>query len=408
MRPFYSPSQARTNGAVTNRINPGEITMHVVIARWCAIGALAGILVGCGSSSSSADESTLDFGPVAALVDDFVADSENVDGVGLIIVHRDDGVLHEEAFGTNTIDTTPVIASVSKVAAAGILMTLDDRGDIDFDIDEPIETYLDWGDRYPGVTTEHLLSNVSGLPGLFSHGLPYEPHICMFIPDGDLIDCAQTIYDDTNLEDVVAPDTAYRYGGGQWQLAGGIAEIVSGWTWWQMVDELLAQPCDLAVFEFGNPYGIAFDTEGGHAPYDGTPESLIGQDNPNIEGGAISNIADYGKILMMHLNDGMCGDNEVMSAEAVATMRIDRSGNAGTEDNNGSGYGLGWQINLPDDDSAPTLFHVPGAFGSIAWIDLARGYGGYITMDADTVDGITLWSIIRPQIEAILDAESED
>jgi hypothetical protein len=41
--------------------------------------------------------------------------------------------------------------------------------------------------------------------------------------------------------------------------------------------------------------------------WDGTPDSLLGQSNPNIEGGAITNLADYAKLLQVHLNDGYCG-----------------------------------------------------------------------------------------------------
>jgi CubicO group peptidase (beta-lactamase class C family) len=376
--------------------------MYQMLIRWLAIVAMVGLLSACGSSSSSSspEDAEDSFAAVAAIISTFIEDQAEVDGVGLILVDREQGVIHEEAFGDNEIDSIFAIASVSKISVAAIMMALHDEEHID--IAEPINTYLDWGDRYPDLTTEHLLSNHSGLPGLMTHGLPYPPHTCMFLPDGNLLDCAEAIYTDTDLDDVVDPNTEYRYGGGQWHLAGAVAEEATGWTWWQMVDELLVQPCDLDVFEFGNPFGPA---ELGYPQFDGTPESLPGQANPNIEGGAISHIGDMGKLLLMHLNDGLCGDNRVLSEVSAQLMREDRRGPAGTLEVDGLGAGLGWQITIPDDASDPTLFHVPGAFGSVAWIDTERGYGGYITMDADTVAGVTLWSMIRPQIEAILDAE---
>ena len=58
----------------------------------------------------------------------------------------------------------------------------------------------------------------------------------------------------------------------------------------------------------------------------GHPDSLIGLDNPLIEGGAISNMQDYGKLLLMQLRGGKCGENRVMSQESVEFIQVDRSG----------------------------------------------------------------------------------
>jgi CubicO group peptidase (beta-lactamase class C family) len=131
----------------------------------------------------------------------------------------------------------------------------------------------------------------------------------------------------------------------------------------------------------------------------GDADSLIGQSNPRIEGGAISNLHDYAKILMMHLNDGMCGEERVLSKAAVAEMQIDRGSIVG-----GAAYGFGWWITLPGDGGKITKFNDPGASGTYAWIDLDRGYGGYLALEAGSGYGFNLYSRILPPIEAAIDA----
>ena len=105
----------------------------------------------------------------------------------------------------------------------------------------------------------------------------------------------------------------------QWQLAGVTASIAANASWNQLVDQYLATPCDLRVFTFGNMWEDL-------TQWDGTAASLRGQLNPNIEGGAITDLADYAKILQIHLNGGYCGDTRVLSEAAIAAMQVDRGG----------------------------------------------------------------------------------
>jgi hypothetical protein len=85
---------------------------------------------------------------------------------------------------------------------------------------------------------------------------------------------------------------------------------------------------------------------------------------------------DYAKILLMHLNGGLCGENRVMSEDSVAFMQVDRGGEFGVP------YGMGWWIVEPENaDEAPTIFYDPGAFGAVSWIDTERMIGGYVAID---------------------------
>ena len=137
--------------------------------------------------------------------------------------------------------------------------------------------------------------------------------------------------------------------------------------WNQLVDRYLGEPCDLEVFTFGNMWQDL-------TRWEGSPDSLLGTQNPNVEGGAITNLADYAKLLQVHLNGGYCGATRVLSEEAVATMQVDLGG---VVESGPVPYGMGWWISTEH----PGVFDDPGAFGAISFIDAGRGIGAYVAID---------------------------
>ena len=99
-----------------------------------------------------------------------------------------------------------------------------------------------------------------------------------------------------------------------------------------------------------------------------------------MEGGAYVTTGDYGKLLLMHLRGGRCGDVEVLSQEALDAMHGDRiaaayDGDAGIA----TGYGLGWWV-----DRTTGRISDGGAYGSVPWLDLDDGYGAYLVIEADS------------------------
>eukprot|EP00919_Chromeraceae_sp_WS-2016_P014156 GHVR01033394.1.p1 GENE.GHVR01033394.1~~GHVR01033394.1.p1 ORF type:complete len:388 (-),score=54.23 GHVR01033394.1:523-1686(-) len=322
-----------------------------------------------------------DFSTADQWLEDFVRDEDTFDGASLIVVHKDWGVLYTQSYGAHSTDMVYMLASVSKVPSVSLLMAIDADPDVDFDMDTPVENYLPWMGVYPGVTTADMLSNTSGIPGLlvvFSGG--YGAHTCQYAAPGqfdnadNLLTCGQTIYE-TPLEATVPPATAFDYGGSQWQLAGAVAETVGGDSWANLFNKYLGEPCELDVYEFGNMFA---DT----GAWNGSPDSLKGQENPNIEGGGISNLQDVATLLRMHLNDGMCGGNEVMPAASAQRMRTDVGSALGSREwlNDGRGYGLGWWIPVPEEGEEASLFQDGGAFGSVTWIDTDRDYGVFVAL----------------------------
>lgn len=355
-------------------------------------------LAACGSDSSSRDREKeppppeFDFSAADQVLQDLIDEDLVREGISYILVERDLGVIHERAFGDHAPNIITMLASTSKVPSAMLLMALDSDESLDFDIDTPVENYLPWDGVYGDRTVGQMLSNTSGIPGL-SGLVDYGPHLCQFMPDVQLRDCARILYA-YELPGSRPPETRFDYGGSQWQLAGAVAEVVSGSTWAQAFDAYIATPCELETFRYGNMWT---DLEG----WNGSLDSLRGLDNPHIEGGAVSSLQDYARILLMHLNDGMCGEKRIMSPEAAVAMREDRAAALGQN------YGLGWWIDVPDDGSEPTLFYDPGFFGAIAWIDTARGIGGFVTVDEYLLPGSgdSPVSVVRKELIDLVAAE---
>jgi CubicO group peptidase (beta-lactamase class C family) len=223
---------------------------------------------------------------------------------------------------------------------------------------------------------------------------------------GTLQECARQIFTtDADDEDVIPPDTMFRYGGAQWQVAGGVAEIVSGKTWAELIHETYVAPCELDVLAYNNHFtqlsgANPFTYPGG---FDGNPDNLVPTENPNVEGGVYTTTGDYGKLLLMHLRGGVCGRNRVLSEDAVHRMHADRIGMAyggTTGRTDPAGYGMGWWVYRETE----SLISDPGAYGAYPWLDENRGYGGFLVLEANTALGGQLFARVYPLLNDAIDA----
>ncbi|MDQ2679369.1 MAG: beta-lactamase family protein [Actinomycetota bacterium] len=413
------------------------------VRRWAAVLAVATVAAtGCTGSDDAAgakDAATsttapavllsdeADFAAVAATMDAFVAEHA-LNGAGLVIVDRDEGIVDEhyvgEEFGP---DHLSLIASSSKMITAGVLMRLHDQGVLD--VDAPVAEAVDWpgSDANPDVTPAQLISNSSGLVGLLPDPT-YSPYLCQYLIAGTLTECGQRIFTTTDDDaDIVEPDTEFRYGGGQWQVAGAVAEAASGRSWAELVDETYVQPCGVRSLAYNNHFAQPVSTGGpfGYpAGFGGDPATLRPTDNPNMEGGAYVSPRDYAALLRMHLRGGMCDGERVLSEASVARMHTDRvvqaydaelgpsadsdedaqvaEGDPGAStDFRYGGYGLGWWIG---DGDSEDVIEDAGAYGAVPWIDLDRGYAAYLIVEASSSTGRELAREIRPIIASEIDA----
>ena len=338
----------------------------------------------------------MDFSEADAAFAGFLEGSPIFNGISYVVVDGEQ-VLHTAVFGDHTEDLVVMLASTSKVPAVMTLLALEEDPDVAFRMDQPIGEVLPFEGVYGDRTPSQLVSNTSGIPGLRALE-DYGDHLCQFnnLPFTTFESCGETLFS-VELDDGNEAGSVFDYGGSQWQLAGVTASIAANSEWNQLVDQYLVQPCGLEVFTFGNMW---LDL----TAWDGTPGSLKGQHNPSVEGGAITNLADYAKLLQIHLNGGYCGDTRVLSEASLASMRIDRGG---VVPNDPTPYGLGWWISSDN----PGVYHDPGAFGAISFIDVERGIGGYVAIDdysvvdAGAPIGLVRGTII-PLLQAAYDAAS--
>ena len=336
---------------------------------------------------------TYDFTRVDRRFQEFLNNSDDTQGVSYTIVDAELGTVHEAAFGDHDIDLIAMLASTSKVPSSMLLVAIDEDPSVNFSVSEEIGNYIPWEGVYGDRTTIQLLSNTSGIPGLESLE-EYDLHLCQFQPFGTLEECGKLIYQN-EVKGTLPAGSVYDYGGSQWQLAGFVAEQVTGKSWKQIVEHYLVEPCALEVFEFGNMWSSL-------GAWDGTPDSLRGQSNPNIEGGAISNMRDYAKILTAHLRGGWCGGNRILSIDGVEKLQTNRA------EEFRRNYGMGWRISYST-DKTPYLYWDPGAFGAVAWIDTSRGIGGYMAIDdydtssSSAAINLLIFEVI-PLIESVVDA----
>jgi CubicO group peptidase (beta-lactamase class C family) len=362
------------------------------------------LLASCGDDgkdSANSKEPALDFSEVDSAIERFI-EQNDLAGATAVVVQRDKGQVHQRGYGEFDADRLHLIASGSKIISAGVLLALNDQGLLD--LDAPISDILSaFGQHKPGVTTAQCLSGSAGLLG-FSGGTSYGPYVCQYFETGSLQGCTKSLYVADDADSLIAPDTEFRYGGAQWQIAGGVAEVVSKKSWAQLLDEIYIEPCDVPSLGYDNQYFRA-QMEGherGYPDFFNEKGPTPNVRNPNIEGGAYITSGDYGKLLLMHLRGGLCGDTRVLSEEAVARMQEDRiaeayDGSTGVEGM--QGYGLGWWI----DRDSPGVVMDPGLYGGRAWLDNNRGYAAFIVIEADETLGNALRDEVKPLLDAMFD-----
>ena len=342
------------------------------------------------SASGRIEVTPKSFDQVSQTIKNFV-DRNQLNGAGFVVVDRDRGVIYHNHWGEFSPDRISLIASTSKVISAGVLVHLHDQGILN--LEAPIGQVIDYAGRLGGITPVQLLSGSSGIPGL----QPEDPlYICMFLPSSSLQRCAaEALSIAASDPRTVAPDTEFRYGGVQLQVAGAVAEVASGKQWADLVDEIYVQPCEMRSLGYSNPWIPLQAVSGEYPNWSGDLSLLPPTDNPHIGGGGYITTGDYAKLLSMHLNNGMCGGYEVLS-------------HAGSP----IGYGLGWwtqsRNRYGESGNQKTQSTVrltdPGLYGSTAWLQPDDGFGAYLVVESTTSVGQRLAKMLYPIVESAVQA----
>jgi branched-chain amino acid transport system substrate-binding protein len=376
-------------------------------------GSLANVIYEYSPAGGSQVGLLYDFSAASEIIQDYV-DENGLNGASFIVVDRDDGVVHQEHFGELGPGRVAIIGPVGEMISAGVVLSLHDDGLLD--VDAPVADVVAWGSGNPEVTLAQLLSHSSGMVGGPASQF-YNPYLCSVMFVGSLQGCAETIFTTPDDDaDLVQPDTAFGWPGtgADYQVAGAVAEVASGKTWAELVDEIYVQPCGLNVLAYNNPwFQLPFDpTTFGYPAVGGDPVSMLAPtENPSIMGGAYTTADDLAALLLMHLRDGMCGDERVLSTESLERMHEDRiarvyDGDSEFTDAEGNatgevwGYGMGFPIDRETGQPATA-----SPFGQQAWLDLDEGYAVLLLLEASWTNSLALYDLVPgPVHEAILTA----
>lgn len=279
------------------------------------------------------------------------------------IVMRDGRLLYRLDVGGIDADTRYPVASASKWMTAALLMTVVDEGKLS--LDEPVSKHLPVFQGTPGeITLRQLLAQTSGEGSLKDLvDIRQDPRITLAASAAEI--AARPLQD--------PPGQVFKYGGPGFQVAGALAEAVTGQRWSELFAQRIAQPLGMT------------HTVWKHLPDRSVPpEQTL---NPLLQGGVVTSAEDYMKFLGMLARGGTVDGRRILSTQAVEAMETAQTlgkpmaylppgGVPGTA------YALGNWCETWNADRRCTMVSSPGAFGTFPWIDRGSGlYGIFFLRD---------------------------
>lgn len=321
------------------------------------------------------------------------------------ILHKSKGVLLHRYYGGMDPKQPFVLASLSKTMVSPIMLKLEEDGLID--LSAPIDRYGFSSPLGAQVTPAQLISNLAGLRCPLNR-TPDNKWLCQFDPKDEIQSCAKKLWQWHEDDQLFAPpDTNFCYGGGQWQIAGAVAQIASGRSWSQLFRDTY-RPCGLTHSGVSTHFREDGPALGDWSVYPHAFDPDQATRNPNVEGGMYTTAADYAKLLLMFLRGGVCDSGRVVSAQAIDRILEDRllkKANAqigpgfAPEDllAYGRGYGFGWWV-----DRDTGMRSAPGIYGSTTWISPDRSYAALIALKSTGWVGRPLFRRLRPEIDKIM------
>ncbi len=317
-----------------------------------------------GAYASAVTDETVDNPAFDALEADVVerVSAVGLPGASLLVVHNG-RLVQQEAWLGYSLDTIVPIASGSKWFTAATIMTMVDEGLIG--LDEPIATYVPEleGRKTGEITMRQLLSLTSGLVADVK------------VPE--IEDPAVTLQESARAvlaKGVVhPPGEAFRYGGQHMEVAGAVAERITGLPFEQLFQQRIAQPLGMTGTRF---------------LHTGDPQRLD-VTHPKPAGSAVSTLGDYGRFLEMIVHDGVAPNGDVvLSAESIAEMRTNHTETVRYATASPfrvatrAPYGLGQWIDWTYPDGRAMVLSSDGAFGFRPWIDHENDlFGVYLVVD---------------------------
>jgi CubicO group peptidase (beta-lactamase class C family) len=278
--------------------------------------------------------------------------AEGISGMGLAIYNRDGVKVFEHMYGDFSPDLRVPIASASKLVAGVTLFRLVDAGYLT--LDSTTSQVLGWTGDQGAITLRQLMSFTSGLA---------PENQCTYDSTVSLDECVTTI-SQTAL--VAAPGTEFDYGSVHLDVAGRMAEVVTGESW----NELFAQ-------EIRDPLGLPADIV-----YYANPLRMTDTGNPLLAGGLVVSMNEYERILHFVFDKGVWQGNALLAPQIFDTQTIEPypDGVIGKSPAPSLRYGLTAWLECSTPQTGCHQISSPGAFGFTPWIDRDAGYYAILGM----------------------------
>ncbi|WP_323011267.1 serine hydrolase domain-containing protein [Castellaniella sp.] len=307
-----------------------------------AAGMLATVLPGCdadGGQSRTTYSQTIEWGRTE-IARALAGDPGNVAAVSIALL-KNDSVVWQQAFGRTsvqdnaaaTIQTRFNIGSVSKVLAALATMILRDRGLLDLDV--PVVRYLPGftmlSPEYARITTRHLLSHSSGLPGTsMRNAFTFEP-----IP-GYAVN-AEAALADQHLKHLPGMLAVYCNDG--FTMIERVVAALAKQDYASFIQANVLDPLGMADSGFltKEPVGGSFAL-----PYSGGrqyPQEFV---SPLATGGLTTTPGDMMKLARLFLERGIYQSRHIVSADGIAQMGTDQTRSLIINPAPQWVWGLGW------------------------------------------------------------------
>lgn len=305
-------------------------------------------------------------------LDKMLRDSVDRTGPVAVMFTQHGATIYEGGVG-GTVHSRVGTASCSKWLAAATLVALQDRGLLD--LDDSVGKYLpSFTGPKAAITIRQCLSHTSGLPSESGY-------------EGDRTLTLAAAVDSIglNVRLVRAPGTRFCYGGVSFQIAGRIAEVVTGKLWNDVFTEYIGGPCEMV-----------------NSGYVGS--------NPPVAGGCRSSAADYTNFLLMFQAGGTFKGRRVLSESGVREMMTSNTQgieiDCANESRSADHYGLGlWLAAFNPETGLPSVVSHFGLNGFRTWIDFCRGLTGafavYDTPD-DSLYSRNTYQSVRDGVERVV------
>ncbi|MEZ5708963.1 MAG: serine hydrolase domain-containing protein [Blastomonas sp.] len=242
--------------------------------------------------------------------------------------------------------------SVGKSVTGTVLGALIDRGEMNWDTtigevfgDAPIRP------EYRPVKLWQLMSHQAGVPVYTLFDEAFGQRIRSLPGSTDADKRAAFVIEMLQEPPTFSPGEGVEYSNGGITVAGRMAEIVSGRTWEQLVQEYVFDAAGMRTAGFGlptnpeHPEGIRGHFPAGPGQFAALPldGEILKPDVIAPAGGVHSSIGDMLRFGVMHLN-GMNGQDGVISSETMRALHTPRPGQPPSF---GESYTFGWGARCP-------------------------------------------------------------